>query len=81
MGSALCPVVYRSAHEQVLPARCAGLFRQVLLGERFYSMVSGHLQGDSVMAVPQPVWLSDILLIAEALPELHGYTMRWMNHR
>ena len=33
------------------------------------------------MAVPQPAWLSDILLIAEALPELHGYTTGWMNHR
>jgi hypothetical protein len=74
-------VVYSSAHEQVLPARCAGLSRKVLLGERFYSMVTGHLQGDDAMAVPRPAWLSDTLLIAQAVPELRGYTTRRMNHR
>jgi hypothetical protein len=61
-------VVYISVHEQVLPARCAGLFRKVLLGERFYSMVTGQLQGDDAMAVPRPEWLSDILLIVQAVP-------------
>jgi hypothetical protein len=57
-------MVYSSAHEQVLPARCARLFRKVLLGERFYSMVTEHFQGDDAMAVPRPAWLSNILLIA-----------------
>jgi hypothetical protein len=73
-------MVYSSAYAQVLPAKCAGLLRKVLLGERFYSMVTEHLPGDDAMAVARPAWLSNILLIA-AVPELYGYTTRWMNHR
>ncbi len=80
-GSVLHPVVYRFAHEQVLPARCARLFRKVLLGERFYSMVSRHLQGDGVLALTQPVWLSDIHLRAQALPELLRCTAGRTNRR